>query len=263
MQSQHTIALVTGGARRLGHVIALDLAAAGWDVAVHFGSAAEAAERTVAQIRQTGRRSIALQADFSDEAAVDALIDRCAADLGVPDCLVNNASVFEYDVCADFRWSNLERHMRVNAAAPVSLARNLHRIRQERGLSDGIPGVVINLLDQKLSNPNPDFLSYTLSKAALQQATVLLAQAMAPHMRVVGVAPGITMPSGNQTEQEFQATHKMTPLGKSSLPADVSAAVVYLAGAHAITGTTLFVDGGQHLQKLERDVVFLTSGPNR
>ena len=263
MQSQHKIALVTGGARRLGHVIALDLAAAGWDVAVHFGSAAEAAERTVAQIRQTGRRSIALQADFSDEAAVDALIDRCAADLGVPDCLVNNASVFEYDVCADFRWSNLERHMRVNAAAPVSLARNLHRIRQERGLSDGIPGVVINLLDQKLSNPNPDFLSYTLSKAALQQATVLLAQAMAPHMRVVGVAPGITMPSGNQTEQEFQATHKMTPLGKSSLPADVSAAVVYLAGAHAITGTTLFVDGGQHLQKLERDVVFLTSEPNR
>ena len=263
MQSEHKIALVTGGARRLGRVIALDLAAAGWDVAVHFGSAAEQAERTVAQIRQTGRRSIALQADLSDEAAVDTLIERCATGLGVPDCLVNNASVFEYDVCADFRWSSLERHMRVNVAAPVSLARDLHRFRGARGKTYENPGVVINLLDQKLSNPNPDFLSYTLSKAALQQATVLLAQALAPTMRVVGVAPGITLTSGDQTEQEFQAAHQMTPLGKSSLPADVSAAVVYLAGAHAITGTTLLVDGGQHLQTSERDVMFLTSGPHR
>ena len=263
MQSHHKIALVTGGARRLGRVIALDLAAAGWDVAVHFGNAGEDAERTVAQIRLMGRRSIALQADLSIEAAVDTLIERCAAGLGVPDCLVNNASVFEYDVCADFHWSNLERHMRVNVAAPVSLARSLHRMRCTGGLADETPGVIINLLDQKLSNPNPDFLSYTLSKAALQQATVLLAQELAPGLRVVGVAPGITLTSGEQTEQEFEAAHKMTALGKSSLPADVSAAVVYLAGAHAITGTTLLVDGGQHLQTSERDVMFHTAGPNR
>lgn len=262
MQSPHKIALVTGAARRLGRVIALDLATAGWDIVVHYGSAPEDAARTVAQIKQIGRRAIALQADLSDENAVNGLIERCTNSLGVPDCLVNNASVFDFDVSADFRWTNLDTHMRVNVAAPVSLARDLHRARLARGPGDGLPGVVINLLDQKLSNPNPDFLSYTLSKAALQQATILLAQALAPSMRVVGVAPGITLVSGDQTDAGFRAAHAMTPLGKSSLPHDIGAAVVYLASAHAVTGTTLLVDGGQHLQPSERDVMFLTSGSN-
>jgi hypothetical protein len=262
MQPLHKIALVTGGARRLGRAIALDLAAAGWDIAVHFGNSAADAARTVDLIKQMGRRAIALQADLADEAAVDTLIERCAAGIGVPDCLVNNASLFDFDVCGDFQWNNLERHMRVNAAAPVSLARDLHRLRRAQGSADARPGVVINLLDQKLSNPNPDFLSYTLSKSALQQATVLLAQALAPELRVVGVAPGITMPSGNQTDAQYRAAHALTPLGKSSLPADVSAAVVYLASAHAVTGTTLLVDGGQHLHPSERDVMFLVPGSN-
>jgi len=119
--------------------------------------------------------------------------------------------------------------------------------------------VVINLLDQKLINPNPDFLSYTLSKAALLEATRLLAQALAPHVRVVGLAPGITLVSGDQTETGFQQAHHMTPLGKSSTPEDITAAAVYLARAHAITGTTLYVDGGQHLKSSDRDVMFLTS----
>jgi len=117
--------------------------------------------------------------------------------------------------------------------------------------------VVVNLLDQKLYNPNPDFLSYTLSKAALQSATTLLAQALAPRVRVVGVAPGITMVSGDQSAAEFEKAHRVTPLGRSSTPEDVAAAVCFVAAAPAITGTTILVDGGQHLIPLQRDVMFL------
>ena len=118
--------------------------------------------------------------------------------------------------------------------------------------------MVINLLDQKLWNPNPDFLSYTLSKSALKEATRLLALALAPRVRVVGVAPGITLPSGAQTEAGFERAHQRTPLGASSTPHDIAQAVVYLARASAVTGTTLLVDGGQHLQPSTRDVMFLT-----
>jgi NAD(P)-dependent dehydrogenase (short-subunit alcohol dehydrogenase family) len=121
-----------------------------------------------------------------------------------------------------------------------------------------VRGVVINLLDQKLDNLNPDFLSYTLSKAALSTATMQLAQALAPALRVVGVAPGITMVSGDQSTGGFARAHQMTPLGQSSTPEDIAEAVCYLATARAVTGTTLFVDGGQHLMPLSRDVMFLT-----
>jgi NAD(P)-dependent dehydrogenase (short-subunit alcohol dehydrogenase family) len=143
--------------------------------------------------------------------------------------------------------------MRSNVAAPVLLAQALHA-----ALTGNDRGVVINLLDQKLWNPNPDFLSYTLSKAALGEATRLLAMALAPKVRVVGVAPGITLPSGNQSDDGFAAAHARTPLGRSSQPEDVAAAVVFLAKAQAITGTRLLVDGGQHLAGSPRDVMFLT-----
>ena len=118
--------------------------------------------------------------------------------------------------------------------------------------------MVVNLLDQKLANPNPDFLSYTLSKSALCYATTVLAQALAPKVRVVGVAPGITLPSGTQSEEGFEAAHTRTLLGRSSTPEDIGQAVVYLANASAVTGTTLLVDGGQHLAPSARDVMFIT-----
>jgi NAD(P)-dependent dehydrogenase (short-subunit alcohol dehydrogenase family) len=118
--------------------------------------------------------------------------------------------------------------------------------------------VVINLLDQKLYNMNPDYLSYTLSKAALQTATVALAQALAPKVRVVGLAPGLTMQSADQTAENFAAAHRVTPLGRASRPEDIVAAALYLADATGVTGTTLVVDGGQHLVPLPRDVMFLT-----
>ena len=259
MASKTKIVLITGAAKRLGRHIALDMARAGWDIAVHYGSSQQDADQTVRDIRALGRRAVALQADLSDETHVSGLINRCAVELGMPDCLVNNASLFHYDAASSFQYASLEIHMQVNVAAPITLARDLHRAREALAGRDGAPGVVINLLDQKLANPNPDFLSYTLSKAALQQATTLLAQALAPSMRVVGVAPGITLVSGDQTPEEFASAHTMTPLGTSSTPQDISAAVIFLATANAVTGTTLYVDGGQHLQPSERDVMFLTS----
>jgi NAD(P)-dependent dehydrogenase (short-subunit alcohol dehydrogenase family) len=247
------VALVTGGARRIGRAIALALAGDGWDVAVHYGRSAADAGETVRAIEARGRRAAAFDCDLADAAAVRMLPGRCADLLGPLACVVNNASLFEYDSAADFRGELLERVMAINVAAPVLLAQAL-----AAQLPAGRHGVVINLLDQKLFNPNPDFLSYTLSKAALKEATTLLAQALAPRVRVVGVAPGITLVSGEQSEAGFAAAHTRTPLGRSSTPEDVAQAVVFAARARAVTGTTLLVDGGQHLVPSGRDVMFLT-----
>lgn len=246
-------ALVTGGARRIGREIALALARDGWDVAVHYATSRDEALATVEEIEAMGRRAVAVNRDLAVEAGVRSLLAECAHELGEVTCVVNNASLFDYDDATTFSSESLARHMRSNVAAPVLLAQALHA-----SLPGNDRGVVINLLDQKLWNPNPDFLSYTLSKAALAEATRLLAMALAPKVRVVGVAPGITLPSGNQTVDGFAAAHARTPLGRSSQPEDVAAAVVFLARAPAITGTTLLVDGGQHLAASARDVMFLT-----
>ena len=250
------VALVTGGAMRIGRAIALALAADGWDIAVHFGRSRDEAAGTVREIEARGRRAVALACDLADAGAVRALCGRCAEALGPLTCVVNNAALFEYDSAADFRPETLARLNSVNVAAPLLLAQAL-----AAQLPADRQGVVVNLLDQKLFNPNPDFLSYTLSKSALKEATRLLARALAPRLRVVGVAPGITLRSGDQSDAGFAAAHAKTPLGRSSTPEDVAQAVVYAVRAHAVTGTTLLVDGGQHLVPSDRDVMFLTEGP--
>jgi NAD(P)-dependent dehydrogenase (short-subunit alcohol dehydrogenase family) len=236
------------------------LAKDGWDVAIHYGNSKDAAEQTVKDILATGQRGVALQADLSKEDQANQLIARCVDALGLPTCLVNNASLFQYDVASSFSYAALDRHMLTNVAAPLILSRDLYRLHAKKRTEDAVgpSGVVINLLDQKLANLNPDFLSYTLSKAALHSATTLLAQSFAPNLRVVGVAPGITMVSGDQSEDGFVKAHSMTPLGKSSTPDDIAGAVIYLANSNAVTGTTLYVDGGQHLLSTDRDVMFLT-----
>ena len=240
--------LVTGAARRIGREIALDLAQHGWDVAVHYrGSAADAAD-TVELLVAQGARAQAFAADLGLEAHCEALLPAVVAHFGRVDAVVNNASLFEHDDIGSFSFATLDHHWRANTAAPIVLARALHR---QGG------GVVVNLLDQKLWNPNPDHLSYTLSKAALEAATTLLAQALAPTVRVCGVAPGVTLLSGDMSGSEFDASHRMTPLGRSSTPQDVARSVRFLLESPAITGTTLLVDGGQHLQAQPRDVMFI------
>ncbi|HEU4850993.1 MAG TPA: SDR family oxidoreductase [Telluria sp.] len=250
--STSRVALVTGAGRRIGRAIALGMARAGWDLALHYRSAAGDAETLAREVQALGRRAVTLQADLADAAQAAALVGRAVEALGQLHCVVNNASLFEYDSPAAFSPALLDAHMRTNLTAPLLLAQALHAATPE-----GSQACVVNLLDQKLYNLNPDFLSYTLSKAALHTSTAMLAQALAPKLRVVGVAPGITMVSGDQTGDGFAKAHTATPLGRSSLPEDIADAVVYLASARAVTGATLLVDGGQHLVPLQRDVMFL------
>lgn len=246
------VALVTGGARRLGREVALGLARAGWDVAVHYRRSAGEALATIDEIAALGRRAVAVRAELEDEAATAAMFDEARRQLGAIGCLVNSASRFDYDRPAGFGYAALQAHVGPNLAAPLLLARKLYD-----ALVDGECGVVINVLDQKLENLNPDFFSYTLTKAGLAAATRMMAMAFAPRVRVVGVSPGITLVSGDQTQAAFERAHRMTPLGRSSTPQDIVDAVVFLAQAPAITGVNLLVDGGQHLLPLSRDVMYL------
>ena len=244
--------LVTGAAKRLGRAIALDLATQGWQVAVHYrGSKAEAMDTAAECARLSGTRSSHFDADFEDEAAVRALLPRVVAQCGQVDAVVNSASLFAHDSTADFSYAAMERHLRSNAGAPIVLAQALHTHLAERG--DAAQGVVVNLLDQKLWNMNPDFVSYTLSKAALEAANTLLAQALAPRIRVVGVAPGLTLTSDYLSDAQFAAMHRLSPLGRSSTADDVAATVRFALDNRSITGTTLLVDGGQHLMRFDRD----------
>ncbi len=251
---QRPVALVTGGARRIGRDIALELAAQGWGVAVHFRDSADDAEATVLRMREMGCDVQAFAADLADEAACGALVPAVLRHFGRLDAVVNNAALFEHDHLATFGYALMERHWRSNVGAPLLLARALHGHLE----GSGRQGCVINLLDQKLWNPNPDYLSYTLSKAALQTANTLLAMALAPHVRVCGVAPGVTLPSGPMNDDEFAKAHRLTPLRRSSTGNDIASAVRFLLEAPAITGTTLLVDGGQHLSAQPRDVMFMT-----
>ena len=243
------VALVTGAGKRLGRHIALTLAQQGWDVAVHCRASRAEAEATADEIRALGRRAVVLSADLSDEAAARALPVQAVAELGQLDAVVNSASTFEYDTAATFSYAMLERHLRANTAPAIVLAQCLAEHVAQRG----VQGAVVNLLDQKLWNPNPDFLSYTLSKAALESATTLLALALAPQVRVVGVAPGLTRTSDWLQGEAFEPAHALSPLGRSSTPEDVAATVAFALGNRSMTGTTLLVDGGQHLQRFERD----------
>ncbi|MET3234037.1 UNVERIFIED_ORG: NAD(P)-dependent dehydrogenase (short-subunit alcohol dehydrogenase family) [Burkholderia sp. 1263] len=253
------VVLITGAARRIGRALALGFAARGWDVAVHYGASQKDARELVAEIVATGRRAVALHAELGDQAQVERLLPDCIAALGRPACIINNASRFEEDTAQNVGYELLLRLTAMNLGAPLVLARMLFEATPEAARTDESQrGVVINVLDQKLYNMNPDYLSYTLSKAALQTATVALAQALAPKVRVVGLAPGLTMQAADQTPEGFEAAHRVTPLGRASRPEDIVAAALYLADAAGVTGTTLVVDGGQHLVPLPRDVMFLT-----
>nr|WP_315234612.1 SDR family oxidoreductase [uncultured Albidiferax sp.] len=246
--------LVTGAAKRLGREIALALAHGGWQVAVHYRHSAQDAIQTVADCAAitsaSGLKHAAFQADLADEAAVRALLPQVLAQFGTVDAVVNSASTFEHDSAQTFGFQAMEQHLRSNTGAPILLAQALHQHLHTRGTHSG---AVVNLLDQKLWNLNPDFFSYTLSKAALEVANTMLAQALAPWVRVVGVAPGLTLKSHMLSDEQFAALHQISPLGRSSTAADVAATVKFALENGSITGTTLLVDGGQHLMQFERD----------
>jgi NAD(P)-dependent dehydrogenase (short-subunit alcohol dehydrogenase family) len=258
--------LVTGSAKRLGREIALALARGGWQVAVHYRESHADAQRTSAECAKLSGKSAIFETDLADETAVRGLLPRVVAHFGRLDAVVNSASTFEHDSAASFGFAAMEKHMRSNTGAAILLAQALHGHIMERrgdgnspgptasGVEDGTAhGAVVNLLDQKLWNQNPDFFSYTLSKAALEAATTMLALGLAPYTRVVGVAPGLTLTSPFIDESQFEARHKLALLEQSSTPEDVASTVRFALENRSITGTTLLVDGGQHLMRFERD----------
>ncbi len=245
--------LVTGGARRIGREIALELARHGWRVAVHFRASEAEALQTAADCARLTPGSATFHAELADEAQARALVDTVVARFGRLDALVNSASTFQLDDAQDFTFDSLDRHMHANVGAPVLLAQALHRHLEHAGRK----GCAVNLLDQKLWNVNPDFLSYSLSKAALQLATAMLAQRLAPRLRVAAVAPGLSLPSYLQSDADFARTARHSLTGEASNAQDVASAVRFLIETPSMTGSTMLVDGGQHLVPMTRDVSFL------
>lgn len=231
--------LITGAAKRLGREIALTLAKEGWRVAVHYRDSVEDAAKTVADCKKLSGACASFRANLANETAVRNLLPTVIAEFGNVDALVNSASTFEHDTAATFTFAALEKHMRSNAGAAVLLSHALAEHLRTR--DDNARGVIVNLLDQKLWHPNPDFMSYTLSKAALEAANTMLAMALAPRIRVVGVAPGLTLTSHMLNPEKFDALHQLSPLGHSSTAADVAATVAFALANNSITGTTLRV----------------------
>ena len=247
--------LVTGGARRLGAAIVRALATAGHGVVIHHHDSHDAAAALATEIVAGGGRAAVVSADLADAAAVATLIPAAAeATGGTIDGLVNNASQFEFDRPPNIDAALLGRLTMVNLGAPVVLASAL---AAQPGLRDG---AVVNLLDQKVANLNPDFFSYTCTKIALAGATEMLAQALAPRLRVNAVAPGLTLPSGDQTEAEFQSVSGENLLRRPVPIEEIARAVDYLLTTPAVTGHNLFLDNGQRFLKRQGDVMFSTPG---
>jgi pteridine reductase len=247
------LALVTGSCRRLGAHIAAALGEAGYNLALHASRTPVPEPWLIQRLDAAGAAYRTLDCDLDDLDAADALVGRTAAEFGRPVALlVNNASRFQVEEQGLPGGLALIDHFRVNAAAPVVLARAL-----ANELGDGGEGAVVNILDQRIAHPPADQLAYTLSKQALAEATRTLARVLAPQVRVNAVAPGLTIPTDDYGEAQLARLAASMPLGRLSRPQDVAAAVVHLAQARASTGQTLFVDGGAGLHDFARDFLHL------
>ena len=234
--------LVTGAAKRLGRAIALDLGSAGWNVALHYKTSAGEAEAAAAQIRGHGVKAALLQADLARETESEALVGRAAQAIGPLTALINSASIFENDDWRSATRASWDLHMEVNLRGPLVLSQ-----RFAAQLPGGAAGAIVNIIDQRVLKPTPQFLSYSLSKAGLHWLTTTLAQGLAPRIRVNAVGPGPTLRNERQSEADFARQRDATILGHGADPADICAAVRYLLDAPSVTGQMIAVDGGQHL----------------
>ena len=242
--------LVTGSARRIGRRIALDMAADGWDVAVHCNASIIEAQEVVALIRGLGRRAHIVRGDLAHPAVPDRLIAEASAALGGLTCLVNNASVFEPDEVGSITLASWAHHADTNLRAPVFLSQAF-----AQQMPKGIEGNVVSIIDQRVWKLNPKFFSYTASKAALWNVTRTLAQALAPHIRVNAIGPGPALPSVRMDDEEFAKQSRLTLLGRGTSPAEISAALKFILSQPALTGQMIALDGGQHLVWQTPDVV--------
>ena len=244
-------ALVTGAGMRIGRALAMALAADGFFVFVHHHRSAAEASKTVADIAAAGGKAKAVRADLASAKQAEALVGKCRARGVQLVCLINSASQFKLDRAPEATAAGFDSHMAVNLRAPLLLSQAL-----ARQLPAGETGLIVNLLDQKLFNLNPDFLTYTLSKIGLGGLTTLLAQAFAPRLRVAGIAPGLTLRSGSQTDARFAEQHGHNPLGIGVSTDDLVRALRFIVATPTFTGDTLIVDSGEHLTGRPRDIAF-------
>ena len=252
-------ALVTGAGRRLGRAMALYLAKRGYDVAVHYATSAKDADTVVAEAAALGVRAVAVQADLLDPAATDTLVDRAADGLGgALNVLVNNASIFEHDTLASATTTSWDRHIGSNLRAPFQLMQGFAAQAPEARIENREPvasGLIVNMVDQRVLKPTPEFMTYSLAKSALWSLTRTAAQALAPHIRVNAIGPGPTMQGARQTTEHFSRQRAATILQRGADPEDVCAALGYFLDAHSVTGQLLCTDGGQHLGWQTPDVL--------
>ena len=235
-------ALVTGAGKRIGRAIALDLASAGWTVAIHCNRSVAEANETVAAIEGKGGRARTVQADLADAAATQTLVERAGAAVGPLTLLVNNASIFENDLWNTVTNESWDQHMRVNLRAPFVLIQEFARRRPK-----GVPANVVNLIDERVWNPTPYFVSYTVSKMGLWGLTQTLALALAPEVRVNAIGPGPTLRSAHQTEEQFRRQWTMMPLRRPIDVDEICRALRFILDAPSMTGQMIALDGGQHL----------------
>ncbi|HEY3918731.1 MAG TPA: SDR family oxidoreductase [Stellaceae bacterium] len=235
-------ALVTGAAKRIGRAIALALAADGYDVAVHYGASRQDAEEAVAAIAATGRRGAAFPADLRRETETLALLEAATRTFGPVTCLVNNASLFERDEALTVTRESWDAHLETNLRAPFVLMQEFARL-----LPAEASGAIVNILDERVWNLTPHFVSYTLSKAGLWTLTQVMAMALAPRIRVNGIGPGPTLPSPRQSQEQFARQQAGVPLKRGATPDEIAAAVRFILASGAMTGQMIALDGGQHL----------------
>lgn len=255
-----TSCLVTGAGLRLGRAMALYMARRGYDVAVHYASSADAAEATAEEIRALGRRAVTLPADLLHEEHTAELLPRASEALGGPiTCLINNASIFEYDNISTASRDSWDRHMESNLRAPFVLTQAMAAQGLEPAYDDaGEPlaaGLIVNMIDQRVRKLTPEFMSYTIAKMGLWAMTRTTAQALAPAIRVNAIGPGPTLQGNRQSDAHFAAQRANTVTGRGANPEDITAALGYFLDAPAVTGQLLCVDGGQHLGWQTPDVL--------
>ena len=243
--------LITGASKRIGAALATNLASDGWHVIIHCNENRLLADKLCEKILKNGSIAEVLQGDLSNPDDCKNLIQNASVGQSLS-ALINNASLFVYDEIQNFSFQTLQNHMAVNVAAPAILTSEF-----AKNLENGKTGCVINILDSKLFGLNPDYFSYTLSKAALQNFGILAAQAYAPKLRVNAIAPGITLPSGSQTEEEFRISHQRNLLRKGADTEDIVASARLMLSTPSMTGEIIILDGGAHLQPLPRDVAFM------
>ncbi len=255
-------ALVTGAGKRLGADMALYLARRGYDVAVHFATSGEDAEKVAHSITQIGQKAATLQADLLSDEQTATLVERAATALGgALDVLVNNASIFEYDNLETATPESWERHIGSNLRAPFFLtqafAAQVPEVRRDGAGEALASGLVVNMIDQRVRKLTPEFMTYTIAKMGLWAFTRTAAQALAPKVRVNGIAPGPTLQGARQSDQHFARQRAATVLRRGADPHDICAALGYLLEAHSVTGQLICVDGGQHLSWQTADVLGL------